>query len=115
MLRSDETVQPSFARRILSSVWTKMALSVVLVVSFSTLATFGTNQKVQEKQKEHLEAAVRQSAVQCYALEGSFPDNLSHLEEEYRLVIDHSNFAVYYESMGDNLVPQIKVIPLEHW
>lgn len=113
-MRKEATYEPSLIRRVVKSVWFKMAVFLVLFVLLASLFSAGAGDKVQEKQLEFLEEAVQRSAVQCYALEGRFPDNVSYLEENYGLIIDHENYAVYYESMGGNLLPQIRVIPLEH-
>jgi hypothetical protein len=102
----------SLARRILGSVWLKMLVFVLLFLLLATLVTNGTGTRVQEKQVEFLTDAVRRSAVQCYALEGRFPDNLSYLEDNYSLIIDHDSYVVYYEPMGGNLIPQIRVMPV---
>lgn len=107
------TKQPSLLRRILSSTWLKMLVFVVVFLLLSSWLTGGAGTKVEEKQLEFLTEAVQRSAVQCYALEGRYPDNLSYLEENYGLIIDHENYAVYYEPMGGNLLPQIKVLSLE--
>ncbi len=114
MAPGKDKTQPSPLRRFFSSVWLKMIIFVVLFVLVTTLVANGTSTKVEEKQTEFLADAVRRSAVQCYALEGRFPDNLSYLEDHYGLIIDHDNFAVYYEPMGGNLLPQIRVIPLSY-
>jgi hypothetical protein len=70
------------------------------------------NGQVSDKQIDFLEDAVRRSAIQCYALEGAFPTSLNYLEENYGLIIDHKNYIVYYEQMGGNLIPQIRVVPV---
>jgi hypothetical protein len=53
--------------------------------------------------------------VQCYAIEGSFPPTVGgveYLRENYGLAVDERRFVVYYESLGQNLVPQIRVVPI---
>jgi len=89
-----------------------MVVFVLLIVLIVNVFAGGTGSRVQARQLEFLTDAVRRSAVQCYALEGRFPDNLSYLEEHYGLIIDHDSFFVYYEPMGSNLIPQIRVIPI---
>jgi hypothetical protein len=91
-----------------------MALFVVVVVTVMLMFTSGVGARVSREQTDFLADAVRRSAVQCYALEGRFPDNLSYLEQKYGLIIDHENYVVYYENMGGNLIPQIRVIALIH-
>ena len=112
MARADEKKNTSLMGRIIGSVWLKTALFVAVFLLLTTLMTSGTGSKVQEGHTDFLADAVRRAAVQCYALEGSFPNNLKYLEENYGLIIDYENYAVYYESMGDNLLPSIRVIPL---
>lgn len=112
-MRTETKQEASLARRILSSIWLKMAVFLVLFVLLALLFSAGTSTKVQEKQVEYLEEAVQRAAVQCYALEGRFPDNLAYLEENYGLIIDRKHYAVYYESMGGNLLPHIQIIALD--
>lgn len=55
--------------------------------------------------------AVVAAAVQCCAIEGSYPSVLSHLESEYGLVINHNDYVVLYEWLGDNVPPSVVVRP----
>ena len=114
MPRSDvNKKQASPIQTILSSPWLRMLVFVVLFLLLTNAAIGGTSGNVQDRETEFLADAVRRAAVQSYALEGRFPDNLNYLEENYELSIDHNRFAVYYESMGDNLLPTIRIIPLD--
>lgn len=113
-MASTNNTRQSLPKRILSSVWFKTLVFAVVFVLLTTFMTGSAGTKINDKQLEFLEDAVRRSAVQCYALEGSFPNSLAYLEENYGLIIDHKNYAVYYEPVGGNLIPQIIVIPLNH-
>jgi hypothetical protein len=104
--------------RILSS----QVLIVALVAAVLTLAivwgTGGLSDTVTDKQAQFVADSVRRSSVQCYAIEGRFPPTIGgvdYLEKNYGLIVDHKRYVVYYESMGDNLIPQIHVqtIPQE--
>ncbi len=77
---------------------------VVYVFVFGTDNVSGT---VSGEQLTMLENSVRRSAVQCYSLEGSYPEDLQYLIDEYGLYYDDKNFVVHYENIGSNLVPQI--------
>jgi len=112
--RTSPTSQPSWARRFFGSIWLKMVVFVVLFLLLSTFVFGGTDTRVQDRQVQFLTDAVRRAAVQSYALEGRFPNDIGYLEDNYGLIIDHNSYAVYYESMGDNLLPQIRVIPLNN-
>ena len=58
-------------------------------------------------------AAVLQGAVQCYALEGFYPEDLTYLKEHYGLTYDPEKYVVSYEVIGSNLMPDVAVIPLQ--
>ena len=87
-----------------------MFIFLVVVVGVMIWSTIGVSRQVQTDRAQFLSDAVRRSAVQCYALEGRFPDTVDYLEEHYGLIIDRSHYAVYYENMGGNILPQIRVV-----
>lgn len=57
-----------------------------------------------------LKNAVVRSAVQCYAVEGYYPENLDHLTDHYGLQINHDRYIVVYEAFASNLPPQVTVL-----
>lgn len=59
-----------------------------------------------------LRETVLQDAVQCYALEGFYPESLSYLEEHYGLTYDKDKYVVSYEVTASNLMPSIDVFAL---
>ena len=71
-----------------------------------------------EKEKENLVQqtafSVRQvvidAAVQCYALEGAYPSDLSYLEENYGLRLNHERFIITYDAFAENLLPEVAVL-----
>ena len=54
-------------------------------------------------------SAVVRAALQCCAIEGSYPTSLSVLEERYGLVINERDYEVRYEWLGDNIAPSVVV------
>lgn len=54
-----------------------------------------------------LKEAVSKAAVQCYAIEGQYPDTVEYLEQQYGLNYNHDKFTVHYEKIGANLMPDI--------
>ena len=59
----------------------------------------------EERREEVLDAA-----VQCYALEGAYPQSLSYLEENYGVQVNHSRFIVSYEAYASNQLPAVAVL-----
>jgi hypothetical protein len=89
-----------------------MLIFIAIIVVAMWFSIGGVASSVEKNQSDFLADAVRRSAVQCYALEGRFPPDLKYLEDNYSLVIDRQRYAVYYEPMASNLVPQIRVLVL---
>lgn len=62
------------------------------------------------RQKESLENAITRSVTYCYAVEGSYPENLDYLKDNYGLIYDEDTFFVDYRVMGANILPDITII-----
>jgi len=56
--------------------------------------------------------AIERAAVLCYAMEGSYPPRLEHLEKKYGLIVDRDNFFVIYRTFGSNIRPEVAVYRL---
>lgn len=67
-------------------------------------------QAAQSLRTAVLDAAVLDAAVQCYALEGAYPQSLSYLEENYGVQVNHSRFIVSYEAYASNQLPAVAVL-----
>lgn len=63
--------------------------------------------------QRQLEESLYRAAVSCFALEGQYPPSLSYLSEQYGIQIDNTRYRVFYEVYGDNLMPEITVLPSE--
>lgn len=57
-----------------------------------------------------LHQAILDAAVQCCAIEGTYPASVAYLEENYGLVIDHDRYIVQYEVFASNILPEIQII-----
>lgn len=66
--------------------------------------------QTRKQQKISLENAIRKDMVQCYAMEGHYPESLEYLEEHYGLTWDKDHFLVAYEVLGTNMMPDVTVI-----
>ena len=58
------------------------------------------------------EQSIRRAAVQCYALEGAYPQDFDYLAERYGVAVDESRCRVDYIYIGSNLMPDITVLPI---
>ncbi|MDO4522994.1 MAG: hypothetical protein Q4B57_07615 [Eubacteriales bacterium] len=64
----------------------------------------------REKQLESLRMAVHRDMVQCYAMEGRYPESLEYMEQHYGLLYDKETYFIDYEITGSNLMPDVTVI-----
>ena len=59
---------------------------------------------------EHLEEALRRTAVSCYAAEGFYPPSVDYMVQHYGLQYDERAYRVHYEIFASNLMPEITVV-----
>ena len=86
-----------------------LIITFVLLGAFILFANSVSSTNI-EREKEILENAIERSVTQCYALEGTYPANLSYLEENYGLLYNKEHFFVDYQYIGGNLRPDITII-----
>lgn len=60
-----------------------------------------------------LETAVMRGITHCYAIEGTYPDSLEYLIENYGLIYDESHYYIDYQPLGSNLMPDVAIIRKE--
>jgi len=60
-----------------------------------------------------LEESLMRAAVQCYAVEGSYPEGIAYIEKHYGVYIDRTRYAVHYEIFASNILPDITVMELQ--
>lgn len=82
--------------------------AVLVLIFFFPLSDIGKNKTVQDKIQ--LENAIKNAAVSCYAIEGSYPPSIAYLVENYGIQIDTNRFTVKYELFASNLMPDITVL-----
>ena len=87
-----------------------VAFAIILVVNLFLVNQFGSVSLHDEAQQiAQIEKAIKHAAVQCYALEGSYPDQVSYLEDNYGITYDRQLFFVHYRYDGANFLPQVQV------
>ena len=86
------------------------AVFFLLVLAAFLLGLGAVSGLSARQEAKSLENSIRQSAVQCYALEGFYPDSLAYLEAHYGLHYDKERYIVSYEAIGSNLTPGVTVI-----
>ena len=91
-------------RRIL---WAVVALVLCAALAVAVVAA----QRISRRQAAaSVREAVVTAAMQCAAVEGSYPSSVAYLEASYGLIINHDDYLVYYEWLGDNVLPAVTVV-----
>lgn len=107
MLYKNRTKQEKQRRRI------GIICSVVILAAVITGASYAlksVNQNISEQSLQSVKTTVLKSAVQCYAVEGSYPESLSYLEENYGLLLNHNRYIVTYDVFASNVLPEVMVL-----
>lgn len=85
-------------------------LCVALVVGgwfASRVLLRGTHEQAALSAREAIVAAARS----CAGVEGSYPRSVAYLQEHYGLVLNETDYVVYYEWLGANVPPSVVVTP----
>lgn len=91
----------------------RYAIEVALVAALAG-GVFGYNAVVDQMREQAavgVRNAILESAKQCCAIEGSYPQSISHLESQYGLRVNHDDFIIAYEYYGGNIAPSVMVVP----
>jgi len=98
------------------SVWDVLRsalLPVIFTVVVLGMIMFGLNQTEQSSKAEGkriLEESIRRAIVVNYAIEGSYPESIEYLEENYGIHIDKTKYLVHYRVFASNIMPDMAVI-----
>jgi hypothetical protein len=82
-------------------------IGFVFVYLIYSMAGFGEGNA--DRQVESVQRIISRALIQCYALEGSYPAYVEHLEN-YGVIFDHDRYVYYYEWFASNLMPTVVVI-----
>jgi hypothetical protein len=66
-----------------------------------------------QKAAEQMEGIIAKAAVQCYALEGSYPADVYYLSKYGVIFDDERYYSVYSTNFISNYMPDIQVIAKE--
>lgn len=85
------------------------AVLVLLIAANLVVAAVVSRSVARAQGAASVRDGIIDAALQCCAVEGSYPSSLAHLEQEYGLVVNHDDYVVTYEWLGDNVPPSVVV------
>ena len=83
-------------------VFVALIVGFVLLVNSLTATSDG-------RESQLVYDAVKNAALTCYAVEGTYPESLEYLREHYTLAYNKERFIVEYDAFASNLMPTITV------
>lgn len=86
-------------------------LPLLIFILLFLLLTGGLGAKVDREVLALTQQGLRAAAVECYALEGVYPSDVSYLVEHYGVGLDEERFIIHYVYIAANLMPEITVLP----
>jgi len=86
-----------------------LMLVVFLLVAAALIGMLRFWGHADPQRTEAVVEAIRKAAVQCYALEGSYPPDILYMKEHYGLQFDEVRYAYRYEVFASNIMPEIEV------
>lgn len=92
---------------------TALVLAAVIIVAASLLWAGSRTKAGMAEQTDSIRDAVRARALQCYVIEGAYPESLDYLIENYGLAVNTEDYRIIYMPYAENLPPEIKVIYLK--
>lgn len=87
--------------------------AIAVMVAVAILAYFsidGFDKNTSGKSQTALENAIKKAAVQCYAIEGSYPPDLQYLADHYGIILNEDTYFYHYQVIGSNVMPDIIVL-----
>ena len=98
-------------KRLLS--WVPTVLGLLVFAAVAAWMVLGVREASEVSDREGLrlaEQAVRQAAVSCYALEGTYPATYENLKRSSGIAVDEEKYSVFYEIFASNIMPDITVL-----
>lgn len=79
------------------------------IITITVAALNDINKTTEKESLSIVENSVRRAIITCYANEGSYPNNIDYLKENYGLYISE-DYIVYYDIFASNIMPKITVV-----
>lgn len=80
-----------------------------IVAGWMIISLTQLQSKLNQEGAKRLEEALQRAAISCYSMEGIYPSSLEYLQQNYGVYIDEQKYHVFYEVIGENIKPEIKV------
>lgn len=86
----------------------KIAVIVLVLVGAILLVNKISNSQ-HTAESDLVRQSIKDAAINCYAVEGAYPDSLEYLRENYMLAYNEDLYLVTYNPFSSNHIPDIYV------
>ena len=90
-----------------------MILAAVILIAAVLVWAGVSSRSSMADQTDSIRDTVMARALQCYVIEGAYPESLDYLKENYGLAVNTEDYRIIYIPYAENLPPEVKVIYLE--
>lgn len=94
--------------------WLRIFIPVVIAAAVIVLIAvpFSGNAVNDEKEDSirSITETVQKMALQCYVIEGAYPQSLDYLQENYGLTVNTDDYLIVYTPFAENLPPDVRVV-----
>lgn len=94
--------------------WHRLIISIVIAAIIIVAGVFvwaeHAARKSMAEQTESIRDTIYKRALQCYVIEGAYPESLDYLEENYGLAVNREDYRILYRAYAENMPPDVRVI-----
>ena len=87
------------------------ALLVAVLIAAVLFFVFAPSKNSEKKAAESIRNTILDRAMQCYVIEGAYPEDLKYLKDNYGLAVNEEEYRIVYIAYAGNIPPEIKVVP----
>jgi hypothetical protein len=91
----------------------ELLVPLLFTAAIFGMVVYGLNQadvSSRDESRRILEEGIQRAVIKSFAVEGSYPPTLQHLEEHFGLRFDRERFSVFYSIFASNMPPDITII-----
>ena len=91
-----------------------LSLQLLLFLGILFIMVYGftsTDQGLGKEDTQRAKEAIQKAALECYSIEGAYPQSLEYLKKHYGLYVQESAYRIRYQYIGANTMPDMDVYP----
>ena len=94
--------------------WRRLIICIVAVLIIVLAGVFVWADRAAKEsmadQTESIKDTIYERALQCYVIEGAYPESLDYLVENYGLAVNTEDYRILYKPYAENQPPDVRVI-----